>query len=137
VVDPPNAFARAGEFVPALLAACPELDGDWIDETVRDPERSYGAVYSAFWHAILPTLVQLLDPTDSPHTAPPGVATVPAEDLLPRMYSVIERAAISPDAGLRTAVVIELGDGGYRRLSRADLYRYAGAHTRRLLGAPD
>lgn len=137
VVDASSAFARAREFVPALLAACPELDGDWVDDDVRDPEQSYYAVYMAFCHAILPTLAQLLDPSDLPHSGPAGVAAATAEDLLPRMYTVIERAALSPDDGLRNAVAIELGDGGYRRLSPPDLYRYAGTHTRRLLGVPD
>jgi len=133
----PDALATARDFVPALLAACPELDGDWVDDNIRDPEQSYYPVYMAFCHAILPTLAQLLDPSDLPHTAPTAVGTTTAEDLLPRMYSIIERAAISPDDGLRNAVAVELGDGGYRRLRQADLCRHAGAHTRRLIGAPD
>ena len=115
------------------MAACPELDGDWVDDTVRDPERSYGAVYAAFWHAILPTIAELLGSIDPSQTARSG-ARPAADDLLRRLYSVIERAAISPDDGLRTAVFIELGEGGYRGLSRADLRRYAGPQTLRLIG---
>jgi hypothetical protein len=91
----------------------------------------------AFCHAILPALRQLLDPADLPHTAPPGVADATPQDLLPRLYAVIECAALSTDEGLHTAIATELGDGGYGRLSQADLLICAGPGTGRLINGPE
>jgi hypothetical protein len=82
-------------------------------------------------HAILPTLAQMLDPIDLPHTGPAGIDAATPDDLLTRLYAVIERAALSPDDGLRTAVATELGDG-YIQLSPTDLLTHANETTRRL-----
>jgi hypothetical protein len=144
------------EAVEALLRSCPEFGPAWRDLrefTEQDTAEDVG-IYNVFCHILLPFLLYALDGTarfsgsagPDWHVSGAGHRArfrderqwceIPArgddklDDLVVRLYEVLELWAVSPESRLRQAVYIEMVEAGYVDLTVEDLIRPAGPALR-------
>jgi hypothetical protein len=144
------------EAVDALLARCPELASPWRDlcrDMKQDTAEGVG-IYVVFGQIILPFLLYALEghgkqrdfvtignrqvamPRADDHRShfrdQPQWADIPArgderlDDLIHRLYEVLDLWAASPDVNLRHAVFIEMVEAGHSDLRVEDLVRNGG-----------
>jgi hypothetical protein len=136
-----------------LLSTCPEFRCSWDANAwlIEDDEGGVG-LYGVFGHIVLPFLSYALSAVRRSASSPsesgcnteerfrqnpewsdiPDSTSPKFEDLLRRLYEVLERWASSPNKHIREAVYIELIESGYDTLSVDDLTSRAGPILRSL-----
>ena len=150
----------ATEAVVLLLKLCPEFEPAWSDlcELMGEQTGESVGIYNVFGHLVLPFLLYALDGDsgsdfDIPYLGPaPKVAarhrstfrdedqwaetpprgTPQLDNLVDRLYAVLDLWAATGDRSLRDAVYIEVIEAGYVDLSIEDLLSRGGPNIRAL-----
>jgi hypothetical protein len=158
--EPPP--ANATEAVEVLLRICPEFGPAWSElcELMGEQSGSLVGIYNVFGHMVLPFLLYALDAdTGSGFDIPylgcardvggahrsafvhegqwahmPARGTGQLEDLVGRLYAVLDLWAATDDRMLRDALYVEMVETGYVDLSPQGLLRRAGQNLRALAG---
>lgn len=121
-----------------LLDVCPELSDEWEqrrDLFETEDIREIG-IYVFFGDVFVAPAAHLLGDRSNADRALPDPGTDQAEDLLRRMYQVIEDWLGDDHTGtdheLRNLIAVELLESGYGGLAQKQLVRYAGPRLRSL-----
>ncbi|HET9059758.1 MAG TPA: hypothetical protein VFN61_07540 [Acidimicrobiales bacterium] len=162
LVDRARPPANATDAVDLLLRICPEFGPAWssLRELMgEEPAISVG-IYNVFGQIVLPFLLYALDGDtgsdfhipylgcaadvgdahrrafrdEAQWAAMPARGTRQLEDLVGRLYAVLDLWAATDDRSLRDALYVEMAETGYVDLSSEVLLGYAGNNLRALAG---